>query len=316
MQRIGWILLSLILLTACAAQKPTSPQWLTDYPQDTRADFISLGTGSSLELAKTNALENLANRLIVKVTSDSRTSNQKFIDGTVKQSFKSIATLQSESFNFIDSQVIKSHHQPNNTEPFAVLVQVNKQSVFTSLNRFLDETISPLLQASSVDVEENDHQLLHNGFKLWPHIPKALRYLDLLKSQNVGRPMLASRLGSFQAQFLSWIKQANMTFVVADTALNTQLNLKQKITQRYADLPTSVNNANNEVQIVVVGPTLQKFSEPPYFATKLTGEYLIILNGTMIAQTPIESFAFGENENAVLQQASRDFIDKLTLNAN
>lgn len=301
MKKFGLLFSIIVLLTACASKLPN---WMQSVPADTKQYFISMGSGNSFAEAQQNALEQLSNRLIVNVQSDSRTDNKKLNDGTVSQSFRSLGTLQSEAFDFVAPRVIESYQD----QQFHVLVSIEKAPVFAAINRYLSTQIKPLISFDSSPTE-----VIKNGITLWPRLKKAQQYLDLLRVHGQPRIELDMLLKNFQQSFIETMRESSIRIVVANTELNKKLHLKETLGAAYQELPTSINNPKFDVQLVVVGSQLSEYREAPFYAAKLSANKLIIIDDNLVAQNKVAAFAAGNSESQIWQKVKRDFIRQLTI---
>ncbi len=301
MKKFGLLFSIIVLLTACASKLPN---WMQSVPADTKQYFISMGSGNSFAEAQQNALEQLSNRLIVNVQSDSRTDNKKLNDGTVSQSFRSLGTLQSEAFDFVAPRVIESYQD----QQFHVLVSIEKAPVFAAINRYLSTQIKPLISFDSSPTE-----VIKNGITLWPRLKKTQQYLDLLRVHGQPRIELDMLLKNFQQSFIETMRETSIRIVVANTELNKKLHLKETLGAAYQELPTSINNPKFDVQLVVVGSQLSEYREAPFYAAKLSANKLIIIDDNLVAQNKVAAFAAGNSESQIWQKVKRDFIRQLTI---
>ncbi|MDC2889127.1 LPP20 family lipoprotein [Psychrosphaera algicola] len=134
------------------------PNWVHAPSLDSQSNFYSVGSGSSLEVAKSNALTNLALRLIVNVESETE-SYSNLDNGKLNQRLNMSTVQASEQLTFVKTEIIKTHVEGEETH---VLVSVDKMTVFNSIRDNFSNVILPLTNSDKVPAA----QILVNRLKL------------------------------------------------------------------------------------------------------------------------------------------------------
>lgn len=310
MHKTLWMVFSLILITACSS---TSPDWSTSPPQDTSNLFITSGSGDNIESAKSNALEQLSNRLIVNVSNTTLTNNIKNAQNQVTQSIESYGVLSSEQFSFINATVLKSQ-QVNGV--VHVLMQVDKKSVFDSIHNYLDIQVVPLIMSN-----QDSAQIISNGVLLWPQLTKAEKYVSLLTQHNQDKRFIKSQLSNFKEHFINILSETDISLVVGATqAQHTSrrqssqlIYINERLHLQYQSLLTKKPNASNKVEIIILGPTISYFDQAPIHAVKIEAQQVVTFNKKIIVQRPITAFELGDNKDSVMVAAQNNFVNQLSL---
>lgn len=286
-------------LAACAS----SPKWLTEANSDTQSQFITVGSGTNKESALQDALANLANRLIVNVQAQTITNNQKRADGEVLQTFDMTGTSRSEHFSFINPTVLNT-----TTHNGATYVQaaVDKARFFKQINAIVDKKLT-----TALDYEfDNKVSIISRGLQIWPELPKIEAYLNLLAMyQPVGK-IKQAKLDNLKRDFLAAIADTKMKVVVSQNDNIRQLGIGQSLTQRINSMGFS-EQANDELTLVVVGPTVQSYRAEPFTATKLAGQSVLFFNGQKVMTKPITVTKYERSAAMSLASAKASFIDAL-----
>ena len=310
MHKTLWMVLSLIVITACSS---TFPDWSISPPQDTSNLFITTGSGNNLESAKSNALEQLSNRLIVDVANTTLTNNVKNAQNQVTQSIESYGVLNSEQFSFINATVLKSQ-QVNGV--VHVLMQVDKKSVFDSIHNYLDIQVVPLIMSN-----QDSAQIISNGVLLWPQLTKAEKYVSLLTQHNQDKRSIKSQLSNFKEHFINILSETDISLVVGATqAQHTSrrqssqlININDRLHLQYQSLLTKKPNASNKVEIIILGPTISYFDQAPIHAVKIEAQQVVTFNKKIVVQRPITAFELGDNKDSVMVAAQNNFVNQLSL---
>ena len=165
-----WIVGLLILVQAgCSASQPS---WVNKPVSDSQQSFYSAGSGPTVEMAKQNALNNLASRLIVNVENETSTRITKE-QNNITSSYHSDSVFKTEALDFFKVEVAKSTVIGTTQH---VLISANKQQVFAAIQAKLETNLQPLLQIELT----HDAQVLANGIKLDRIYPRYQKYLSLL----------------------------------------------------------------------------------------------------------------------------------------
>jgi len=129
----------LIVLTACSSSKQNTqttklPSWYLNTPNNTIEKLYGTGEAFSLDEAKTNALSNMSQNLIVSVNSTINTKTKIDNNNYNKEITRDIK-LQSKKISFTNYKVEKAIQSGVN---YFVLVSVNKNELFYQKKKELD----------------------------------------------------------------------------------------------------------------------------------------------------------------------------------
>lgn len=286
-------------LTACAS----SPKWITKANSDTQSQFVTVGSGKSQEDALQNALQNLANRLIVNVDSQTITNNQKRIDGTVLQTFDMIGTSRSEQFLFVNPTVLEVAVDKGTTY---VQAAVNKASFFKQINAMIDKKLT-----SALDYEFDDKvSIITRGLQIWPELEKLESYLNLLAMyQPVGK-IKQAKLDNLKREFLEAIASTKIEVVISQKNSVRQLGIAQVLDKRLSTMGFS-EQAEDNLTLLVVGPVMQSYQAESLVATKLSGQRVLFFNGEKIMTKPISVTKYERSAAQSLANAKAEFINSL-----
>ena len=120
-------LLILIFLSAC--KNPEIPKWYINTPKDTYTYFYASAEGYTKENAIKNALNNIASKINVKISSNFVINKGIHNQKTYSEIYQQINTkISNVSFN--NYEILKTQKQD---DKYYVLIKVNKQKLIKSL---------------------------------------------------------------------------------------------------------------------------------------------------------------------------------------
>jgi len=144
MKKIILIIASIFIIiniTACSSSKQTSlPKWYLNSPSNTHNTLYGTGEAYSLNEAKTNALKNMSEQLVVSVKSSMSTITKTSSSTYDKQLIRDI-NLKTKKISFSNYKVTKAVQTAGT---FYVLVEVDKIELFNEKQeelRLLDNKI-------------------------------------------------------------------------------------------------------------------------------------------------------------------------------
>lgn len=160
--KILFFSLLIILFQACSqnarnTQQKSLPNWYLNSLNNSALFLYGVGEGYSLKEAKTNALNDLSSRLLVKIDSvfqTQKSSSNGFYDKKINQDIK----VEIEKMQFTNVKIEKNAVL---NDRYYVLVKVNRQKQFTEKNKeftFLEQSISKKVQ--SVEKQNKYKQIL------------------------------------------------------------------------------------------------------------------------------------------------------------
>ncbi|WP_419770823.1 MAG: LPP20 family lipoprotein [Candidatus Marinarcus sp.] len=183
----------LFLFTGCVQmplmKKETAqvPQWYLNAPANTSAYLYGTGEGTSLQSAKSAALNDMSGRLSVQVSSSlnqttTTSRNNSGENGYNKEVTQNI-NIAVQNINFTNAVIEKTITLGNS---FFVLMKVNRQELFNQTKQEFDMTnrrINDLLEVSNVQPILEQIYTLQN---LQPVLLEAKNQASVLKALNNG----------------------------------------------------------------------------------------------------------------------------------
>lgn len=293
MRKFIWIV-GFILLSTTAEAK-SIPDWFTTPPNDSVESFYSVGSGQTIEEAKTDALVTLSTRLIVNIASEQESQVEKQ-DDEVSMRLISNTVQTTEELAFFKVDVLK---QVNAEKQTFVLVSASKKQVFDAIRDKLDTTISPLLQVNATDATTSISQALQ-FYTLWPTYSK---YYRLLQSYQQPTQRFSASLNVFRNEIKTIQNDTGFQVV---TGSNKHFGLANSIDDQLQQLGFTKTDKRHHLQATVVGPELKSGTTARDLAYQATGKIVYTMNGAVVFETPISAFAFGSDKSVVWQQLYND----------
>ncbi|MDO6720713.1 LPP20 family lipoprotein [Psychrosphaera sp. 1_MG-2023] len=283
MKTIWTIMLLLLSQFGCAQ---SIPNWVHAPSLDSQSNFYSVGSGSSLEVAKSNALTNLALRLIVNVESETE-SYSNLDNGKLNQRLNMSTVQASEQLTFVKTEIIKTHVEGEETH---VLVSVDKMTVFNSIRDNFSNVILPLTNSDKVPAA----QILVNRLKLDEYLPLYQKYLSLLRAYQQPVQTIENALNRFRIASNDRINQTAFTVI---TNKQDELGLAKSYSDRLLKKGFSNSSQANTLKLTLVGPELQYSMQNDHHAYRAIGEVFFSYNGDVVLTKKIDLFEFDKDKS-------------------
>lgn len=283
MKTIWTIMLLLLSQFGCAQ---SIPNWVHAPSLDSQATFYSVGSGSSIELAKSDALTNLALRLIVNVESETE-SYSNLDNGKLNQRLNMSTIQASEQLTFVKTEIVKTYVEHEETH---VLVSVDKMAVFDSIRDNFSNTILPLTAIDNMSTA----QILVNRLKLDEYLPLYQKYLSLLRAYQQPVQNIENALSRFRISSNDHIKQTAFTVI---TNKQDELGLAKSYSDRLLKKGFSNASQPNTLKLTLVGPELQYTIQNEHHAYRAIGEVYFSYNGAVVLTKKIDLFEFNKDKS-------------------
>lgn len=291
-----------ILIVACKS----TPSWLNAANLDTQQDFISVGSGNTLEAATQRAIQNLSNRLIVKVESKTTTISSKQTNGQVNQQFNSVGNSQSEVFNFIDIKVAESYFDKG---LYYAKVKVQKNAFFRQIKSQLDSQIPTGILAKE--------QIIIQGIKLWPKRQQVQSYITLLQQYQTEGAIYQGRMKLFIQEFEEAMATTNVELIMSNASEITSLGIEARLQKalalstKFTATSDSSSPQPDNLTLIITGPTLSEYQQGQLHAVQLKGQSVVLFNNNLTSQKPISVIEVGRNLAKTKTNAIDKFVEQL-----
>ena len=179
------IICILVLFTACSSTKQNNinnslPSWYLNTPSNTTSTLYGTGEAYSLDEAKTNALSNMSQKLIVSVDSSINTTTQTSVN-TYSKDIKKKINLKTKKLSFTNYKVSKAIQSGAS---FIVLLKVNRIELFKQKKKELD-LLDTKIQSNINNLQNNSKlEKIYNLINLSPSINDAKELSFVLYSIN------------------------------------------------------------------------------------------------------------------------------------
>jgi len=151
------IIICACTLAACSSNPKQPPSWVTSPPQDTEQSIFGIGSGLSLEIAKRNAKNDIAEKVQTSISAN-LSSSQTLSMGQSSRSFQETIKTESANLNlrgisFIESsqidhqfyvqvkiprsQIINDIQQRRQANETAIINALNKQDTRSTLENYI-----------------------------------------------------------------------------------------------------------------------------------------------------------------------------------
>jgi len=127
-----WILLIIIFFSACTNPEP--PKWYINTPKDNTLYFYASAEGYTKQEAIKQALNDIASRINVKISSNFVINKGIHNQKTYNEIYQQINTKIS-NISFNNYEIVKTE---KNDEKYYVLIRVNKQKLINNLKTKID----------------------------------------------------------------------------------------------------------------------------------------------------------------------------------
>jgi hypothetical protein len=238
----------LIVLTACSnskqnTQTTTLPSWYLNAPNNTIEKLYGTGEAFSLNEAKTNALSNMSQNLIVSVDSSINTKTEINNNNYNKTIIRDIK-LKSKKIDFTNYKVEKAIQSGVN---YFVLVSVNKNELFYQKKKeldLLDNKIELSINNTNNSSKLEKIKILEN---LKPTINKAKDLAFIIYAINSG-----FNYQEYYKKYDDYLNQidilkSNLKIKVISNTSNT--NYKEFLKELLTQENYTISNSNEDVLI-------------------------------------------------------------------
>ncbi|WP_456480662.1 LPP20 family lipoprotein [Nautilia sp.] len=198
----SWYFLLIFLFVSCTSPEP--PKWYIKTPKDTRAYFYASAEGYSKKEALKTALNDIASRINVKISSNFVINRGIHNKKTYNEIYQQINTRISD-INFNNYEILKTQ---KTDDKYYVLIRVNKHKLIKSLKTKLELKLQ---------------NLSFNGESPIKNVISAYRVLNRLKSVKSEMFILES-LGIDINGYISTIQ--NLQKKAETIITNTKFSLK------------------------------------------------------------------------------------------
>ncbi|WP_024851048.1 LPP20 family lipoprotein [Hydrogenovibrio kuenenii] len=264
------VFLAVLILASCS-QAPTKPlpitkppAWYLTPPKDTPLDLYGAGAGKSREKAVQAALNDLASKLGVEVSSQfqlqhkSTNSAYAFDEETTDQ--KILTEVQTTTLN--QYQVVKT--EQTGYDQFYVLVKTDKNALAFAIRNNLEQQVETFLRS-----EKSFLKIHQTGYLTWqfysnennklPSFKRKLAILQTLKKRE-NTTLYKSYLNDVNQKY-NTAKTHTKFFIKAqsDTAQQLQLALKHMITVSGFSLVDTESSATDIIKINATEKTTQAY---------------------------------------------------------
>ena len=236
-------------------QELSLPTWYINSPSNTALDIYGEGEGSSIKEAKGNALDTMASRLVVSVSSSMSTTTNTSRSSSAGSSYSKDVSknvkLDVEKIKFSNAKAIES---TNLGSKFYVLMKVNRENLFNSKKKEFDindkrvdtqyKSLSSLAKLEQIHTLQDMYPKVMNGkrqaivlnaiknnFDQGPFLEKYDSYIDAiydLKSASVIVVKTNSKDKYFADQLIDQLNQQQYKISKTNGDIIIKINNKIK----------------------------------------------------------------------------------------
>jgi len=245
MKKTVLILLAALFL-GCGG--PNIPKWYQNPPKDTALSFLDIGEGYSNQNAINSALNSIASRIYVNLSSTYVINKGIYNNKTYNDIYREIKA-QVPHIDFSGYKILKSQKIG---DKYYVLVKVDK-------NKLINNLKIKISQALNVTFSDNPAQKVVDAYKTLHTLKKIKLYVLILNSLNQDVSEYLNKITALEKKARYIIK--NVSFVIKADKFK-QIN--QALFSRYLNITPNAKN------VILIKTDLQK--------EKLFNNYVIVVN--------------------------------------
>jgi hypothetical protein len=285
------------------------PGWYVNSPANTSIYLYGEGTGSSLQGAKQNALNNMAARLVVSVGSSIKTvtnTSRSAQGSTYSKDVSKAVKVDVQKIKFTNAKIEKSVETNGN---FYVLAKVNRQELFDNKKGEFD------ILNNSIDLKYNQLSGLAKLEKIaalqemYPKLIDAKKKCIVLNALNNGFDHIVYM--KKYDQYIDMIEQLKQT-----STLSVETNLKEKY---FADVFIDMLNQNqykisSNSDIVIKLTNKVKYSNyKGWNVAKVSTTVSVVSDGKIISNKVYATVGRSStSKESALEGASLQFKQRIT----
>ena len=181
-----YLLLLTFFFVACGTpdtpqKQSTIPSWYLNPPANNQFYLYGEGDGADMQEAKINALNTMAGKLSVEISSSMINNTNTYTNGIVNTYDKSISKTIQQDIKKIDFTNIKTLKAINQNYRYYVLLQVDKEQLITIKKEqflLLDKRINEIYTSS---LHQKPFEQIQTIYSLYNMINEAKEKLNILK---------------------------------------------------------------------------------------------------------------------------------------